>query len=671
MWRLPFVLVLALGLLLLQAASGGAVFQRGAAARPVVGSNTELVMTGEGPGRGLNGFVPDADNPFDPVADGYPLRNPTTGWTRRDSGFAGVIYGRPSGGGEQLKLYCIDLFAFTRVGIGYGYGTWDAANVRNVGYVGQLLNEYYPATNQPSSLPNVYDKAAAVQAAIWFFSDSYVLSTTSPLRSAVVAIVDRIKAEGPLVEPPPPSLSLEPSYQSGPAGSAVGPFALTTNNPVRGHRRFRTTPDATVNATGRMYSDAAGTVPIANGATVPSGQEIWMRSAGPSTAEIQATATAVVPTGSVYLYDGNAAVDDAQPLILAATATLSTTVRATAEFLDPGSLIVTKTIAGPAAGSQGRVVIHVVCDDGTARPDFVIAGGASAGSTSRTYGNIPAGTVCVAIETTNGSAAGADVVVTGDGQVVTIPAGGRDRVQITDTYQHVVITPSLPGFGSLLLTKTIAGPLAGHQGPVTIHVVCDGSALPPFVIPAKSRAGSVSHRLDDIPADSACTIRETADGTTDTVAANVAGNGQSVTVPAGKVVPVNVMNVYYQRPSGVDPDVITKPSGTLKVTKTIRGADAGRQGPIAINVACGGPLHAFAFLIPAHTGPGSVSRVFPGLPPGARCTVTETADGATTSVTAVATGRRTATIPVNGTVTVPLADTYSPALVAPPTGGLG
>ncbi len=261
--------------------------------------------------------------------------------------------------------------------------------------------------------------------------------------------------------------------------------------------------------------------------------------------------------------------------------------------------------------------------------------------------------------------------MTGDGQVVTIPAGGRDHVDITDTYHHVTITPSLPGFGSLLLTKTIAGPLAGHQGPVTIHVVCNGSALPPLVIPAKRPAGSVSHSLKDIPADSTCTIKETADGTTDTVAANVAGNGQSVTIPAGKVVPVNVMNVYYQRPSGVDPDVITRPSGTLKVTKTIAGPDAGRQGPIAIDVACGGPLHAFAFLIPAHTGRGTVSRVFPGLPPGARCTVTETADGHTTTVTAVATRRRTATIPVNGTVTVPLADTYSPVRVPPPTGGLG
>ena len=52
---------------------------------------------------------------------------------------------------------------------------------------------------------------------------------------------------------------------------------------------------------------------------------------------LEATAEATVPSGNVYLYDGNTAgVSDAQKLILAETATLKTTVEATAEFLPPG-----------------------------------------------------------------------------------------------------------------------------------------------------------------------------------------------------------------------------------------------------------------------------------------------------------------------------------------------
>ncbi len=255
-----------------------------------------------------------------------------------------------------------------------------------------------------------------------------------------------------------------------------------------------------------MFSNSAGTAPIADGANVPSEQKIWMRTTGPPIPVLQATATAVVPTGNVYLYDGNAGVNDAQKLILAETATLTTTFQATAEFLEPGSLVVTKTIDGPAAGSQGQVVIHVVCDDGVPRPDFVIPAGAPAGSRFRIYRNIPAGTVCAVIETSNGSVAGTDVVVTGDGQEVTIPAGGRDNVHITDTYNAA--PPPVPGSGSLLVTKTIAGPLAGHQGPVTIHVVCNGTALAPdLVIPLRSPAGSVSQSFDDIPPWSVCTVR--------------------------------------------------------------------------------------------------------------------------------------------------------------------
>ena len=165
-------------------------------------------------------------------------------------------------------------------------------------------------------------------------------------------------------------------------------------------------------------------MPIANGATVPSGTEIWVRSTGPTIAVLEATSKATVPTGNVYLYDGyTGGVSDAQHLILAKTGHLTTTVTGTAEFLAPGSLVVKKTIAGPAAGSQARVVIEVDCDDGVTRPDFIIPAGAPAGTTSKTYEPIAVGTKCTVIETSNGSSVGTEVVVTGDGQEVTIPSG--------------------------------------------------------------------------------------------------------------------------------------------------------------------------------------------------------------------------------------------------------
>ena len=802
-------------------------------------------MSGTGPGQGVTGFIADPSNPFDPVVDGYPPRNPPApGFHPKDEGFAGIIYGTPAGGGATLKLYCIDINTLTYGGIGYALGTWDAANVPNVGYVARLLNDYYPNTNQPAALTNLNQKAAAVQAAIWFFSDRYVLSTSDPLRGTVVDIVNHIRSEGPLVEPPPPSLTLTPSQVSGGAGRALGPFTVTTDH-----------PPATVHITGgSMFSNRAGTVPIADGATVPSGQKIWVRSTGPPTVVLQATSKATVPSGNVYLYDGNTnGVNDAQRLILDEQATLTTTVQATAEFLPSGSLVVKKTIAGPAAGSQGRVVIRVACDDGVRRLPFIIRARAPRGTRSRTYRHILAGTMCTVTETSNGSVVGTDVVVIGNGQEATIPAGGSETVRITDIYRHVgsllvrktiagpaagqqghvtihtvcngrALTPDFviaagtpageqtkqydrirvpakctvteaadghtsavsvvvdgsgktvsvpagdiaeadisdtyglvpgqlevtktivgplagqqgtvvihtvcngtaltPDFvipagapagdqshiysdvptpascvvtetadehtsaisvavsgsphtttiaaggagaahitdtygptpGSLLFTKTIAGPLAGHQGPVAIHVVCNGTALSPdFVIAAGTHAGSVSHSFDGIPAGSVCTVTETANGATATVTATVSGNGQKVTIPAGKVVPVNLIDVYQDTP------------GSLKVTKTIAGPAARQQGRMALLVACGGPLNNFAFLIPAHTRAGSVSRVFDGLPAGSRCTVTETADGHTHTVAVVATERRQkVTIPANRTATAHLTDIFVTA--APVTG---
>ena len=852
--RVLIVLVLAFGSALVWVDAAGAVVHTTPhAPRAGVRTNTDLIWNGKfGPGGPVHGFIALPTNPFNPAKLPYPSfppGNPPSGFSVQDEGFAGIIVGDPTDGSPPVSLYCIDILTITYPGYGYGLSTWDRANVPNVGYVARILDQYYPHTNEPAGLSDS-QKAAAVQAAIWYFTDRYVLDTSdSQLRDTAAAIVGTIQHEGPVGRPRPPSLKVTPQHLSGPAGRVLGPFTVTTDQPT-----------ATVNATGgSMFSDEAATQPIANGAKVHSGQTIWLQSSGqPSTAVLQATATATVPKGNVYLYDGNTpGVLEGQKLILARTATLTSTVQSTAEFLAPGSLRVRKTIAGPAGGSQGTVVIHVDCNDGVERTDFVINAHQPVGTHERTYSDIPAGTVCTVLETSNGSVAGTEVVVTGDGKPVTIRSGKTTTAHITDTYhfvgsllvrktiagpaagqqgpitihtvcdgtaltpdfvipagtpagdrtkqydhiaapatctvtetadghtstvsvvvggsgQTVTVSPGLvveadisdtyglvpgqlevtktiagplagqqgpitvhtvcngaalspdfvipagaagdrsqvysgiptpstcvvtetangatstvsatvtgspqtttippggagaahikdtygPAPGSLLITKTIAGPFAGRQGPVTIHVVCNGTALSPdFVIASGTAAGSVSQSFDGIPAGSVCTVAETADGANATIAAAVSGNDQNVTVPAGTVVPVNVIDVYQRTPALVPEVLPPGPFGSLKVTKTIAGPAARHHGRISILVACGSPTHAFAFLIPAHTGPGSVSRVFPELPVGSRCTVTETTDGHTATVTVVTTGKRkTVTIHANRTATVHVTDTFS------------
>ncbi|HTX33328.1 MAG TPA: thioester domain-containing protein [Solirubrobacteraceae bacterium] len=612
-------------------------------------------MSGTGAGQAVQGFIANSDNTLNPATDPYPTSNPSTspgsGWSVKNEGFAGIIHGTPVGGGATLNLYCIDINTLTREGFGYVLGTWDSANVPNVGYVARILNDYYPNTNQPSSLTNLNQRAAAVQAAIWFFSDRYVLNTSDSLRSAVVAIVNDVKAKGPLVEPPPPSLTITPTIDSAPAGHLVGPFTVTSTATRRDRveRRRARAGSITVTATGaNMFANADGTGPIANGASVPSGQKIWLQSTGPSSAVLQGTASAIVPTGNVYLYDGNTAgVNDAQKLILAQTATLTTTVSATAQFLAPGSLVVTKTIAGEAAKLRGEVVIHVACSDGVDRPDFTIPASAPAGSSSQTYDNIPAGTRCLVSETANGSNDQATVVVSGDGQTVTIPTGGKATVGITNTYFYVP--------GSLLVRKTISGPGAGQQGVVTVHTVCDGTALSPdFTIPAGAPAKDYTQQYDNIPipasGSASCTLTETADGSNSTVSVVTVGSGQTASIPPGQIVEADITDAYGLRP------------GQLLVTKTITGPQAGNQGEVVIRTVCNGTAQTPDLILPPGTAAGDYSQLYSGIAAGSTCTVTETSDGATSTVTASVIGNpQSVTIPAGGAGAAHITDSYGAA----------
>jgi hypothetical protein len=307
--------------------------------------------------------------------------------------------------------------------------------------------------------------------------------------------------------------------------------------------------------------------------------------------------------------------------------------------LRPGQLEVTKTIDGPAAGQQGQVVIHTVCSGGALTPDFVIPAGTGAGVHPFVYSNVPAGN-CVVTETADGHTSTIDVTVTGSPNNAVIPAGGAGTANITDTYDFVP--------GSLLVRKTISGPGAGQQGEITIHTVCNGTALAPdFVIPAGTAAGDQTHQYDRIPAPATCTVTETADGATGAVSVVVDGSGQQVSVPAGGIATAEIADSYGLRP------------GQLEVTKTITGPLAGHQGAVVIHTVCNGTALTPDFSIPAGAAAGVLSHIYANVPAPATCQVTETADGRTAAVEVAVTGSpNTVTIPAGGAGTAHITDTY-------------
>jgi hypothetical protein len=89
------------------------------------GPVTEMIMSGTAQGRGVAGFIANPDNTaFDPVKDGYPTSNPTSGFTPQNDWFAGLIRGAPVSGGNELLLFCIDIHTLTDYGFGYTLGDW-------------------------------------------------------------------------------------------------------------------------------------------------------------------------------------------------------------------------------------------------------------------------------------------------------------------------------------------------------------------------------------------------------------------------------------------------------------------------------------------------------------------------------------------------------------------
>ncbi len=300
------------------------------------GAPTEIILSALGPGTSVQGQIGPAGSVSDPSVAFPP---PLAGFTPLDEAFGGIILATPPDGPPPtLQMYCINILTPTAVGYGYDLGTWSEANVNNVGYVARLLNDYFPNTALPGNGPGISgdaERAAAVQAAIWYFSDNYVIDATDPKFAAVQAIVNTVRTQAPLPAPTPPDLLIDPSTLSGDAGSLVGPFTVSTED----------TEGATLSVTGaEMFADAEGTVPIASGATAPDGTQVWLRSDAVGEGTLTAEATAEVPSGNAYLYARNVeGVEDAQRLILAQTVEVATSASATATFAQATTTTSTST----------------------------------------------------------------------------------------------------------------------------------------------------------------------------------------------------------------------------------------------------------------------------------------------------------------------------------------
>lgn len=590
------------------------------------GPNTEVWYTGHGAGLDVDGFLPPTADAPDPLA-AYPAGRPA-GYVD-ESAFAGVrnvaSVTDPSKTGQT---YCINLRVLTAVGTGYASGTWTESNVPNLGYVTYILHNYYPAVDAPAGLTRD-QQAAAVQSAVWYFTDGFVLGANpSKVRAATAAIVAAAQANGPVTEPAAPDVEITPASVSAAEGSAAGPYVVTAEGAAA----------VTVSVpTGyTMYRDAAATMPLANPDTVSSGTSVWITGPGVTGIEtvLTARATVTVQAGNVYLYDGNSPDRvDAQRLILGKTTQLEALATATAEYFAVGDLMVSKEYAGSAKGQQGAAQLVIDCGEG-----YIFTQDIPAGTSTRqtyTFTGIPVGNTCTVTEPTTGATT--EVGVTTDApQTGTMTDEGL-ALTVTNT---VELNP-----GSLNLVKAITGGGAGSQDEISVRVMCVSGREETFVIPAGSAAGEYEQSYTGLPAGDECTVTELATGSNAVVEVTTDAP-VTVRIAPGAAVEARVTNTVELRP------------GSLALTKTVTGDAAGSQSEIQVGVVCDSGLDE-TFTIPAGAAAGDYTQTYEQIPAGSECVITELESGSNTEVEVVPGDPVTVTIEPGATAAAALTNTVT------------
>ncbi|MCD9198070.1 thioester domain-containing protein [Aeromicrobium wangtongii] len=487
-----------------------------------------------------------APDTFDPEG-GYPATAPA-GSSAVLRGYVGIIPVVDDQGRESLA-YCIDLFTSTEAGVTYERGNWAESNVRNLGRVGYILQNYYPTVpDQPAGQPDNV-RSGAVQAAIWFFSDNFVVDPAEgELYDLTAAIVADTLANDPVTEPTQPALTISPSTAAAPStGEIVGPFTVTANGP------------STLQLEGvEVFADAAGTQPLAAGATVQPGAQLWARSTDASGDQgFSLRRAETVAANTVYLYDGAVpGRDAAQSLVLAETTELEAVASVRITQFAAGGIAVTKTISGEGAGLQGAIEIRAVCTPpGGGNPierRATIPARAAEGPHTVTLTGFPAGSECTVTEPENGDNDQVRVTATSiDPGAVTIVEGENAAVAATNRYER--------GLGRLRLTKRIGGPAAGQQDKIVLTLDCDGPGAgnqfdQTFTIPARTASGNVRvATVRDIPVGTRCQVAESQNGTTETVVLDrptAIRPGTATIVAEDRTREVVVTNIYREQDNG-------------------------------------------------------------------------------------------------------------------------
>ncbi|MCK5085976.1 MAG: choice-of-anchor A family protein, partial [Melioribacteraceae bacterium] len=242
--------------------------------------------------------------------------------------FAGTFKGNVDG--DPARFYCIDL----NHGIAYNQNYIDAGNTPpEITYV---LNNYYPYKSYPYSgaLPDVHDEAAAIQSAIWHFSDGLNLSTLTPgdIQTRALEIVQDANDNAGSTTPVK-TLVIVPVNQNLLDGTTAT-FQVEaydeSNAPVENVEINLTTSSDGLLSPMNIFTDASGVA-----------GPITLTHVNDDFATVTATAEVVIPQGTKFVHQTNP--DGKQKLVLATPSFTTMEVEATVTWYSAADLMIIKT----------------------------------------------------------------------------------------------------------------------------------------------------------------------------------------------------------------------------------------------------------------------------------------------------------------------------------------
>ena len=232
--------------------------------------------------------------------------------------------------GQNLEVYCIDLYHGTRAGVQYQETGWDQSVLSDNpdrGKIQWILEHSYPVLSasglaQEANVGSLTsdEAAAATQIAIWHFSDKTDATSKDSTTTAVAAWLEQNATN---VSEPAPSLALSPTSVAGQSGDKLGPITVTTN--AKSVDLKFTAPNGVelVDGNGQAVTTASNNDKLY--VKVPAGADA-------ATAQIGASTTTSLPVGRAF----KALKGNSQTMILAGTAPVQVNASATAQWAPKG-----------------------------------------------------------------------------------------------------------------------------------------------------------------------------------------------------------------------------------------------------------------------------------------------------------------------------------------------